>query len=154
MAALSSAPSETPTPSFAVVTLLTSDSYLAGALTTLKSLLDVEGSSPEKSFETVCLVTPSTVGQSSIKALERCFDRVVGVEEITTSSWTELDLLGELACDSSLPFGAHTTHRALGENCVQEVADCHTLYQVVEIYLHLSPSSTSSASLSTPRFSS
>ena len=78
----------------AFVTLLTSDSYLPGALVALNSLLDVEGSHPARPFETVCLVTPASVGHSTIKALEKTFDRVVGVEEITTESWKELDLLG------------------------------------------------------------
>ena len=86
----------------AFVTLLTSDSYLAGALTCVNSLLDVEGTA-SLDFETVCLVTPATVGQASIKALQKTFDAVVGVAEITTESWKELDLLGEstlFACSS------------------------------------------------------
>lgn len=83
-----------PTSRRAFVTLLTSDSYLAGALTCINSLLDVEGAASQ-GFDTVCLVTPATVGQSSIKALQKTFDAVVGVAEITTESWKELDLLGE-----------------------------------------------------------
>jgi hypothetical protein len=82
----------------AFVTLLTSDSYLAGALTAIHSVLDAEGVQLRRAFETVCLVTPATVSQAAIKALERTFDRVIGVEEITTESWSELDLLGEWAC--------------------------------------------------------
>lgn len=81
----------------AFVTLLTSDSYLPGVLTCINSLLDVEGVHPNTPFKTVCLVTPATVGQAAIKALEKTFDQVVGVEEITTTSWAELDLLGELS---------------------------------------------------------
>lgn len=83
-----------PTGRRAFVTLLTSDSYLAGALTCINSLLDVEGAA-SKGFDTVCLVTPATVGQASMKALQKTFDAVVGVAEITTESWKELDLLGE-----------------------------------------------------------
>lgn len=85
---------------FAFVTLLTSDSYLPGALTCLKSLQDSESNSSNEdkvevnSFETVCLVTPNTVSQNSIKTLEKCFDKVIGVETITTTSWNELNLLG------------------------------------------------------------
>lgn len=79
---------------FAVVTLLTTDSYLPGALTAIHSLLDIEGPAPFRPFETVCLVTPSTVSHDTLQALEKVFDRVVGVEEIVTQSWTELDLLG------------------------------------------------------------
>ena len=47
-----------------------------------------------RAFETVCMVTPATVSQATLRALERTFDRVIGVEEITTESWNELDLLG------------------------------------------------------------
>lgn len=79
--------------------MLTSDTYLAGALVAINSLLDVEHSARKttlaRDFETVCLVTPATVGQQSIKALQKTFDCVVGVAEIETESWTELDLLGE-----------------------------------------------------------
>lgn len=80
---------------YAFVTLLTSDSYLPGALTAVHSLLDVEGTRPDQPFDTVCLVTPATVGQDAIKALNKTFDHVVGVAEITTSNWANLDLLGE-----------------------------------------------------------
>ncbi|GAA5821909.1 hypothetical protein JCM11251_004775 [Rhodosporidiobolus azoricus] len=79
-------------PQYAVVTLLTSDSYLPGALTTVNSLLDVE---PDRSrFDTVCLTTPSTVGHNSLQALQKVFDAVVGVEPLVTESWEELKLLG------------------------------------------------------------
>ncbi|GAA6005138.1 hypothetical protein JCM10207_008519 [Rhodosporidiobolus poonsookiae] len=79
-------------PDCAVVTLVTSDSYLPGALVTLHSLVDVD---PNRSrFDSVCLTTPSTVGHNSIKALEKSFDVVCGVETITTESWEELKLLG------------------------------------------------------------
>lgn len=86
---------------FAVATLLTSDSYLPGALTAIQSLLDVEGASPSRPFDTVCILTPATVGHESIQAAETVFDHVIGVEEITTTSWDELDLLGE--CFPSVP---------------------------------------------------
>jgi len=90
-------------PRFAFVTLLTSDSYLAGALTTINSVLDIEPFTPhsQRTFDTVCLVSPSTVGHASLKALEKVFDVVVGVEQIITESWGNLDLLGELSLDSS-----------------------------------------------------
>ncbi|GAA5868169.1 hypothetical protein JCM8547_003367 [Rhodosporidiobolus lusitaniae] len=78
-------------PPYAVVTFVSSDSYLPGALTSLQSLLDVDD--PSK-FDTVCLVTPSTVGHRSIQALEKAFNLVVGVETIATESWEELKLLG------------------------------------------------------------
>lgn len=81
-------------PRYAVVTLLTSDNYLPGALTTVNSLLDVE---PDRTrFDTVCLTTPSTVGHNSLQALQKVFDVVVGVEPLVTESWEELKLLGAL----------------------------------------------------------
>ncbi|KAK4705130.1 hypothetical protein P7C70_g1082, partial [Phenoliferia sp. Uapishka_3] len=87
---------------FAVVTLLTTDSYLPGALTAIHSLLDVEGAAPFRPFETVCIITPSTVGHESLQAVEKVFDHVIGVEEIMTQSWTELDLLGRKDLAASL----------------------------------------------------
>ncbi|KAI5480404.1 glycosyltransferase family 8 protein [Pseudohyphozyma bogoriensis] len=87
---------------FAFVTLLTSDSYLAGALTTIRSLLDIEGIHPRNPFQTVCIVTPNTVGQDAIKALHKTFDQVIGVEEITTQSWGNLDLLGRQDLSATL----------------------------------------------------
>ena len=82
---------------FAFVTLITTDSYLPGALTCVKSLLDAEGNDPtNKKFHTVCLVTPSTVAHASLKALQKAFDVVVGVEPIVTKNLKELDLLGKL----------------------------------------------------------
>ncbi len=82
-------------PKNAYVTLLTSDTYLPGALTAVNSILDLESLESLKSFETVCLVTPATVGHKSTQALQKVFDRVVGVEPIVTQSWEELKLLGE-----------------------------------------------------------
>lgn len=92
------------TPRFAFVTLLTSDSYLAGALTTINSVLDIEPFTPhsQRTFDTVCLVSPSTVGHASLKALEKVFDVVVGVEQIITESWGNLDLLGRRDLAASL----------------------------------------------------
>ncbi|GAA5965772.1 hypothetical protein JCM3765_007340 [Sporobolomyces pararoseus] len=91
-------------PRFAFVTLLTSDSYLAGALTTINSVLDVEPFTPhdQRKFDTVCLVSPATVGHSSLKALEKTFDAIVGVEQIITESWGNLDLLGRRDLAASL----------------------------------------------------
>ncbi|SCV70912.1 BQ2448_3674 [Microbotryum intermedium] len=82
-------------PTKAFVTLLTSDSYLPGCLTMINSLLDVEGAKGRADYDTVCLVTPATVGYAAIKALHKVFDQVVGVAEITTRSWHELGLLGD-----------------------------------------------------------
>ena len=79
----------------AVVTLVTTDSYVPGALVAVHSLLEAEGATPANPFETVCLVTPATVSVQSIKALRRNFSLVVGVEELRSGSRDELELLGE-----------------------------------------------------------
>lgn len=104
----------------AFCTLLTTDSYLAGALVCVNSLLDVERSTNQRQWDTVCLVTPSTVGQASIKALQKTFDAVVGVAEITTESWKELDLLGEFQSTTLLPG---LNHRAECRSRLAQYAD-------------------------------
>lgn len=92
----SATPRNMPRPPHACVTLLTSDSYLAGALVTLASLQDTEPD--HAAYDTVCLVTPATLGHAAIQAVQKRFDFVIGVEEITTSNWEELDLLGAGLC--------------------------------------------------------
>ncbi|KAF9270582.1 nucleotide-diphospho-sugar transferase [Marasmius fiardii PR-910] len=82
---------------YAFVTLVTSDSYLPGALTLAAALQDVHPSPavhPEVAFQTVCLVTPETVDVSTIKLLRRAFNVVVGVELITQEVDKGLQLLG------------------------------------------------------------
>lgn len=83
---------------FAFVTLLTSDSYLPGALALVGALKDVHPSPsvyPEVDFDTVCLVTPESVDVTTIKLLRRAFDVVVGVELIGQEDQKGLTLLGE-----------------------------------------------------------
>ena len=83
---------------FAFVTLLSSDSYLPGALVLAACLKDLHPSpavSPEVDFKTVCLVTPETVDVASIKALRKVFDVVIGVEILETENATGLKLLGK-----------------------------------------------------------
>jgi hypothetical protein len=82
---------------FAFVTLLTSDSYLPGALALAGALKDVHPSPPiypEVDFETVCLVTPESVDVTTIKLLRKAFDVVVGVELIVQQDKNGLALLG------------------------------------------------------------
>jgi len=82
---------------YAFVTLLTSDSYLPGALTLAAALRDIHPSPappPEVDFQTVCLVTPETVDVASIKLLRKAFDVVVGVEIIEEDNERGLQLLG------------------------------------------------------------
>ncbi|KAF8274132.1 hypothetical protein EI94DRAFT_1794765 [Lactarius quietus] len=82
---------------YAFVTLLTSDSYLPGALTLAAALRDIHPSPslpPEVDFQTVCLVTPETVDVASIKLIRKAFDVVVGVEIIEEDNERGLQLLG------------------------------------------------------------
>ena len=83
---------------YAFVTLVTSDSYLPGALALVAALKDLHPSPPpppEVDFQTVCLVTPETVDVSSIKLLRRAFDIVIGVEIIEQEDVQGLQLLGK-----------------------------------------------------------
>jgi glycogenin glucosyltransferase len=94
---------------YAFVTLLTSDSYLPGALTLAAALKDIHPSPallPEVDFQTVCLVTPETVDIASIKLLRKAFDLVVGVEIIEEGNERGLQLLGEY----HRPHVAHTSY--------------------------------------------
>lgn len=93
---------------YAFVTLLTTDSYLPGALVLAHTLrrshslahnsvgtltsADIANLGPaglnnhidvEKKVELVCLVTPATVSVKSVKALLRAYDKVVGVEPLS-----------------------------------------------------------------------
>jgi len=102
---------------YAFVTLLTSDSYLPGALTLAAALKDIHPSPatpPEVDFQTVCLVTPETVDIASIKLLRKAFDLVVGVEIIEENNERGLQLLGApspFSCGSYFvsPSPIHTT---------------------------------------------
>ncbi|KAH8099255.1 glycosyltransferase family 8 protein [Cristinia sonorae] len=90
---------------YAFVTLVSSDSYLPGALAlvaALKELHPTPPSPPEVVFQTVCLVTPETVDVSSIKLLRKNFDLVVGVEIIEQLDVKGLQLLGRLDLNSVL----------------------------------------------------
>jgi len=83
---------------FAFVTLITSDSYLPGALTLAAALREIHPSpaaEPEVDFQTVCLVTPETVDVSSTKLLRGAFDIVIGVEIIGDENTKGLELLGK-----------------------------------------------------------
>ena len=85
---------------YAFVTLVSSDSYLPGALALVAALKDIHPKppvDPEVDFQTVCLVTPETVDVSSIKLLRRSFDLVVGVEVIEQEDVKGLQLLGKHA---------------------------------------------------------
>ncbi|KAI6031504.1 glycosyltransferase family 8 protein [Pisolithus microcarpus] len=84
-------------PPFAFVTLLTSDSYLPGALTLASALKDVHRDLPpdqQLQYDTICIVTPETLDVSTPRLLRRAFDIVVGVEVLTHPDHQKLNLLG------------------------------------------------------------
>lgn len=86
-------------PAFAFATLVTSDAYAKGAqvvAAALRELHPTPPTPPEVEFETVCIVTPETVDVSTIKALRKTFDVVIGVEVIDERQTEGLALLGEL----------------------------------------------------------
>ncbi|KAI5982723.1 glycosyltransferase family 8 protein [Pisolithus albus] len=92
-------------PPFAFVTLLTSDSYLPGALTLAGALKDVHRDLPpdqQLQYDTICMVTPETLDVSTPRLLRRAFDIVVGVEVLTHSDDRKLNLLGRPDLDTVL----------------------------------------------------
>ena len=83
---------------YAFATLVTSDSYLPGALAVAAALKEVHPSppvNPEVPFQIVCIVSPETVDVKTIKFLRKAFDVVIGVEVIEEELSEELKLLGE-----------------------------------------------------------
>lgn len=81
----------------AFITLLTTDSYLPGALVLLHSLRELHPSPRE--FKIVALVTPETVDAKSIGELRKAgYDLVIGVEPIGSGvpGQESLNLMGKL----------------------------------------------------------
>ena len=79
----------------AFVTLLTTPSYLPGALVLLHALFNLHPA--PRDFKIVCLVTPETVDARTIGELRKAgFDLVIGVEPIGSgaSGRVGLDLMG------------------------------------------------------------
>nr|BDD37072.1 putative glycogenin [Rhizopogon roseolus] len=89
---------------FAFVTLLTSDSYLPGALAISGALKDVHQLEPQSQlkYDTVCIVTPETLDITTIKLLRRAYDVVIGVEVIDQQDSSGLSLLGRPDLDTVL----------------------------------------------------
>ncbi|KAH7886130.1 glycosyltransferase family 8 protein [Phlebopus sp. FC_14] len=90
---------------YAFVTLLTSDSYLPGALAIAGALKDIHRSRPpdhQVKYDTVCMVTPETLDVTSIKLLRRAFDVVIGIEVIAQPQTQGLALLGRPDLDTVL----------------------------------------------------
>lgn len=82
--------------SYAFVTMVTTDYYLAGALAVVAALKDVHFSlmHQEVAFEVACLITPHTLSMQSINLLQQAFDAVFGVDEIQQDDLMCLNLLG------------------------------------------------------------
>jgi glycogenin glucosyltransferase len=83
---------------FAFVTLVSSDSYLPGALAQVAALRDIHPTPPtppEVDFTTVCIVTPESLDIATIKRLRKEYDLVVGVEILEQENQKGLDLLGQ-----------------------------------------------------------
>lgn len=84
--------------SYAFATLLTSDSYLPGALTLVAAIRDVHVHEPNPQFKTVCIITPGTISAATRRAVMNAFDIVVGVDVIQEgSSKRGLELLGAIS---------------------------------------------------------
>lgn len=82
---------------FAFITLVSSDSYLPGALAQVAALRDLHSkpaTPPEVDFATVCIVTPESLDVATIKCLRKEFDLVVGVEILEQENQKGLQLLG------------------------------------------------------------
>jgi alpha-N-acetylglucosamine transferase len=78
----------------AYVTLLTSDSYLAGALVTLYSVKQTFST-----FPFLILVTPETVSPETVNLVSLLFDKVVFVPPFLSQQHEELKLLGRPELD-------------------------------------------------------
>lgn len=123
---------------YAFVTLVSSDSYLPGALALAAALKDVHPSppvEPEVDFQTVCLVTPETVQVSTIKLLRKAFNLVIGVEVLEGESDRNLILLG-----GSL-LGSFHSQYAFKETVMNSFCCLELLLRVhclsLQIYAHL-----------------
>ncbi|KAG8850584.1 glycogenin glucosyltransferase [Tulasnella sp. 330] len=86
-------------PAYAFVTLLTSDSYLPGALALVAALRDVHAANaptaqPQIPFQTVCLITPENLAVETQATVRKAFDIVVGVDIIREDTSAGLNLLG------------------------------------------------------------
>ncbi|PPQ63767.1 hypothetical protein CVT24_004309 [Panaeolus cyanescens] len=77
---------------FAFVTLVSSDSYLPGALAQVAALKELHPTNHD--CQTLCLVTPESLDVATIKALRKAFNLVVGVEILEQENNTNLALLG------------------------------------------------------------
>lgn len=114
---------------YAFVTLLTSDSYLPGALALAGALEDVHQSLPPDQqviYETVCLATPHTLDVTTIKLLRRAFNVVIGVEVIVQPDAQRLALLGEFILMSRGQNCMFASLAIVMTACSVRLPDCFT----------------------------
>ncbi|CEH14697.1 Glycosyl transferase, family 8-glycogenin [Ceraceosorus bombacis] len=120
----SSSPSASGRTPFAIVTLVTTDDYLPGALALSASLakhlpastdqasrasdnaLARTSETPRQDIHTIALVTPASLSPRTIKSLARRFDRVVGVEHISLATCIVDEATKKLAATASGVGGA------------------------------------------------
>ncbi|KAJ3163467.1 hypothetical protein HDU86_000046 [Geranomyces michiganensis] len=79
---------------YAYATLLTSDSYLPGALVLASSLR-----AAFTQYPLICLVTENGLSDNALSALARAFDRIVTVPLLRSSDAGNLELLGRTELD-------------------------------------------------------
>jgi glycogenin len=79
-------------PNYAFVVLISSNSYVPGAIAVAGALKDLHPSppiSPEVEFETVCLVIPQIISGSNIVRLRKAFDQVIDVDPVESNGSSE-----------------------------------------------------------------
>ncbi|PWN39675.1 nucleotide-diphospho-sugar transferase [Ceraceosorus guamensis] len=110
---------------FAIVTLVTTDDYLPGALALSASLAKhlpastdqasrsasddasaTTSDAPRQDIHTIALVTPASLSPRTIKSLARRFDRIVGVEQISLATSIVDEATKKLAATGSGVGGA------------------------------------------------
>ena len=120
---------------YAIVTLVSSDSYLPGALALVAALKDLHNSppvEPEVDFQTLCLVTPESVDVSTIRLLRKAFDVVIGVEILEHENIKGLKLLGE-------HFILSLSHRLLFRGNPRPFRGSRALQIIFAYLVHLPP---------------
>jgi hypothetical protein len=109
--------------SSAFVTLLTTDSYLPGALVLLHSLIELHPA--PRDFKIVALVTPETVDAKSIGELRKAgYDLVIGVEPIGSGKPGQqgLDLMGMSSICSAVATTAKQNRPTRFESRIDQIA--------------------------------
>jgi hypothetical protein len=122
--------------SSAFVTLLTTDSYLPGALVLLHSLLELHPA--PRDFKIVALVTPETVDAKSIGELRKAgYDLVIGVEPIGSGRPGQqgLDLMGISSICSAVATITNKNRSTRFESRFNQIAPLPT--RIIILHTHL-----------------